>query len=770
MPVVQEQSSSASPGVTPVPAPSSARVFLMIDSFETGGTERQFITLAKSLNPERFPVEIGCLQTGGPLRQFVTSARHFDLGGSLYGLRSWRTRMMLSRHLRRHRVQIAHGFDFYSNLALIPAARWAKTPVVIGSLRQLGDLLTPAQFRVQEFLFRRCDFVVCNSRAAAARLTNSGFPEAKIRVIGNALAPEFFQPASAIIPRSSGILRVGMIARMNAQYKNHDVFLRAAAKLAQSHPNSEFVLAGDGPLRQELETLCCELGIRERVYFLGDCRDVPSVLASLDVSVVPSDSESLSNAILESMAAGVPVVATQVGGNLELVGENRGLLVRCGDVDALAGALTQLFANPALRECLGSAGKDFAQTRFSTSHITAQYEALYSEILSAKLKKPATRTTVSRSCLRVAVVAPSLRYVGGQAVQADFLLRKWEGDPEIRTTFIPADPPFPSVLRWAARLPMLRTLIRAPFYWVSLWRGMRASDIVHIFSASYSSFLIATLPAWLVAKIQRKKTLINYRSGEARDHLRSSPLARAVLRRTDAIVTPNGYLVDVFAEFGLRALAIPNTVDASQFAFRQRVPLGPHLVCTRGFHPYYCIDVVVKAFAAVKKEFPAAQLDLVGGGPLEYQIRSLVAELKLPDVNFCGVATRNQIGEYYKRADIFINASRLDNMPVSVLEAFASGTPVVTTAPESMRYLVEHERTGLLSPTGDPEPLAQNVVRLLRDPALARKLIDNGLQQSRQYDWARVRQQWVQMYRELAPARLYTGSLDRAFTPDGIVD
>jgi glycosyltransferase involved in cell wall biosynthesis len=162
------------------------------------------------------------------------------------------------------------------------------------------------------------------------------------------------------------------------------------------------------------------------------------------------------------------------------------------------------------------------------------------------------------------------------------------------------------------------------------------------------------------------------------------------------------------------------------------------------------VDVVVRAFAEVLKEFPEARLDLVGGGPQESQIKGLVAKLGLAGVNFCGVATRQEIGRFYNQADIFINASCLDNMPVSVIEAFAAGTPVVSTAPESMPYLVDHERTGLLSPVGDEHALARNVIRVLRDPELANRLALNAHEESQRYSWPAVREQWIEVYRSLS--------------------
>lgn len=354
--------------------------------------------------------------------------------------------------------------------------------------------------------------------------------------------------------------------------------------------------------------------------------------------------------------------------------------------------------------------------------------------------------------IKVALVGPSLRYVGGQSAQADLLLRLWQNDPEIEAKFIAVDPPFGAVFRWAENVRGVRTVLREPLYFRDLWRGLAEVDIAHVYSASYWSFLLAPAPAWFLSRLRGKKTLINYHSGEARDHLRRFRSGRFVLSRVDEIVVPSPYLVDVLREFHLHATAIPNLVDLSQFRYRERNPPRPHLVCTRGFSTYYSVDVVIRAFAEVKNSYPNAVLDLVGGGPLENDVRKLVADLNLAGVNFAGVATRQEIGKYYDRADIFINASWLDNMPVSIIEAFGAGTPVVTTSPECMPYIVDHGRTGLLSPVGDEKALASNVVRLLREPGLAATLANNAYEESKKYRWEAVREQWIETYRELESA------------------
>jgi glycosyltransferase involved in cell wall biosynthesis len=516
---------------------------------------------------------------------------------------------------------------------------------------------------------------------------------------------------------------------------------------------------GDGPLRPELEREAGELGLSGRVKFLGERQDIAAILASADVSVLPSTSESLSNVILESMAARVPVIASRVGGNPELVTSDRGILVTPGDEQALVAAIERLLRDSSLRAEFGRSARKFAESDFTIAAVRQRYEELYTELLARKESRKSgpsigLEDSSRTKRLRVAIVAPSLRYVGGQSAQADSLLANWKNDPAVKADLIPIDPLFPPGLKWAESIPLLRTILREPIYLFSLWRGLREPDIVHVFSASYWSFLLAPSPAWMMARALGKRTLIHYHSGEARDHLRRSRAARHVLARVDRLVVPSGYLADVFREFGLAAQVVPNTVDWSQFRFRIRKPLRPYLVCTRGFHSYYRADLVVGAFAEVQREFPDARLDLIGQGPLEQEIRGLARDLKLTGVNFAGVASRQKIGEFYDAADIFINASSLDNMPVSILEAFACGTPVVSTAPDGIRHLVEHERTGLLSEPGDARALAENVIRLVRDPDLCSQIVLNAYEESRRYCWTEVRGQWIEIYESLAKQTL----------------
>ena len=145
-----------------------------------------------------------------------------------------------------------------------------------------------------------------------------------------------------------------------------------------------------------------------------------------------------------------------------------------------------------------------------------------------RLGGPVSESNSKTKRVRVKIVAPSLRYVGGQAVQADLLLRLWKNDPDFDVSFLAVDPPLPALLAWAEHIPGLRTILREPIYFWHLWRGLKDADIAHSFSASYWSFLLAPAPAWFFAKLRGAKTIIDYRSGEAR-HLQRFRSGKFVL-------------------------------------------------------------------------------------------------------------------------------------------------------------------------------------------------------------------------------------------------
>jgi glycosyltransferase involved in cell wall biosynthesis len=355
--------------------------------------------------------------------------------------------------------------------------------------------------------------------------------------------------------------------------------------------------------------------------------------------------------------------------------------------------------------------------------------------------------------IKVAVVAPSLRILGGQAVQAHRLLSAWRGDPDIDAWLVPVNPAPPALLGFAHRIKYVRTIVNELIYLPLLVRELARADVVHVFSASYSSFLLAPLPAMLVARGLNKPVVLNYRSGEAPDHLRRSAVARLALKRVDANVVPSRFLVDVFCGFGIEASVVPNIVDVERFRFRAREPLKPRLLSTRNFEPLYNIPATIRAFKIVQDQWPDASLTLVGGGRQEAELRALVAQLDLRNVRFVGRVRPDAIADYYADHDVYVQSPDIDNMPTSVLEAFASGLPVVSTEAGGVPAILTDGVHGLLAPVGDHGALAAHVLRLLADPDHARGLARAARATCDACTWPKVRDLWLRTYRDVIAAR-----------------
>jgi glycosyltransferase involved in cell wall biosynthesis len=351
--------------------------------------------------------------------------------------------------------------------------------------------------------------------------------------------------------------------------------------------------------------------------------------------------------------------------------------------------------------------------------------------------------------LRVAFVAPSLRILGGQAVQADRLLTAWSGDPQVDAWLVPVNPLPPRPLRPALSVKYLRTIVTELTYLPLLVRELRRADVVHVFSASYTSFLLAPLPALLIARALGKPVVLNYRSGEAPDHLRRSAVARWALRRVDRNIVPSRFLVDVFRQFDIDADVIPNIVDRERFAFRQRGELRPRILCTRNFDPLYNVACTIRAFAVIQQRRPAASLTLVGGGAGEAALRQLVARLGLRQVTFAGRIEPRAIARCYADHDIYLQSPDIDNMPTSIIEAYASGLAVVSTEAGGIPAILTHGVHGLLAPLDDHETLASHVLSLLDDPERAGRLVRAGLRATDACTWSAVREQWLRAYRSV---------------------
>lgn len=354
-------------------------------------------------------------------------------------------------------------------------------------------------------------------------------------------------------------------------------------------------------------------------------------------------------------------------------------------------------------------------------------------------------TRAAAPAIRVMLVAPSLDILGGQGVQAQALAEGLRRDG-YRVEFLPVNPRFPCWLGRLRRYRYLRTLVNQMLYLPSLAK-LRHADVVHVFSASYWSFLLAPAPAMLAARLLGKRTLLHYHSGEAEDHLtRWGIWVHPWLHLAHEIVVPSEYLRRVFARFGYRATVVRNVLPPARFHYRDRMPLRPRLLSIRNFEPHYGVDVVIRAFALLKLRFPEASLVVAGYGPEKSRLRRLAASLCVSGIHFAGRVEPVRVPQLYDEADIFLNAALIDNQPVSVLEAFAAGLPVVSTGVGDLANMLQGGAAGCLVPPGDALALADAVIGLLQEPQRALRLSRHAHAEAAKFTWSGVRGQWAAAY------------------------
>jgi glycosyltransferase involved in cell wall biosynthesis len=276
--------------------------------------------------------------------------------------------------------------------------------------------------------------------------------------------------------------------------------------------------------------------------------------------------------------------------------------------------------------------------------------------------------------------------------------------------------------------------------------ALARADVVHVFGAAYAAFLAAPLPALLAARAFRRPVVLNYHNGEASDHLRHSPIARAAIRAADRVVVPSQYLVNVLSRFGVSATPIANIIDLERFRYRERVPIRPRLLSTRNLHALYNVACTVRAFRLIQDRWPDASLTIAGGGPQEPMLRSLVATLRLDHVSFVGRVAPADIAAYYASHDIYIQSPNADNLPNSVFEAFASGLPVVSTEAGGVPAMLRYGDFGSLAPVDDHRALAKQVLHLLDEPEHARRTARAAYESCRTFSWPSVRREWLRVY------------------------
>jgi glycosyltransferase involved in cell wall biosynthesis len=375
---------------------SRRRVFYLLDSFNIGGTETQAVELSRRMDPARYDITLACLRKEGPLIEKLNGSSvkvvEFHPKGGIDSPRGLYQLARMVAFLRRGRFDVVHAHDLWSNMIGVVAGKFACVPVIVTSQR---DLSHDAWYKSS-----RKKWLRRAQRASSAVLTNSGMireglvreeglPAAKVRVIYNGVDLDGFQSMPSararLFPGMERAKLVVLVGNMHTEVKGHPTLIAAAPGIASRCPEVCFVLVGDGEMRRDFELATENAGVSPHFVFCGRRNDVSAILASCDIAVLPSVAEGMPNAVLEYMAAGLPVVATAVGGNLEVIEDGvTGLLVPPGDAVALGNAVARLLENPVLAQRLAQNGRGLVERKFSFERLTREVGQLYEELLLAK--------------------------------------------------------------------------------------------------------------------------------------------------------------------------------------------------------------------------------------------------------------------------------------------------------------------------------------------------------------------------------------------------
>lgn len=307
---------------------------------------------------------------------------------------------------------------------------------------------------------------------------------------------------------------------------------------------------------------------------------------------------------------------------------------------------------------------------------------------------------------------------------------------------------------WIASVRGARALFRLLPYLLRLWRDTADADVVHVMANSGWAWHLFAAPAIWIAALRKRPVIVNYRGGDAAPFFaRQFRWVRPTLQRASTIVVPSGFLGAVFAKFGIPTTVVPNIINLSSFRPSGARVTPPHFIVTRNLEPIYDIGTAIRAFAIVAQRHGDATLTIAGSGPSRADLERLVDQLGVAGrVRFTGRLDNKELPDLYRSASVAVNASLVDNMPISLLEAMASGVPIVSTNVGGVPYMVADGESALLVPPKDAEAMAAAMCRLIDDEPLASRLVARATGSIGQYAWPEVRERLFGAYAQARQA------------------
>ena len=713
------------------------------------------------------PVDKATVRTGGIQSVWKWVSRHlpnalFEFAEIAYNVPAW---WRLRREFSTQRFDIVYErYAFYMLAGAVLAHRHG-IPFVLEANEVSGieHRARPQSFpkicsRFERSLFARCTSIHTVSSHLKKRILRQQVDETRVHVVANAFDLEKVhgQTRKPSLAQQYGLSdkKVFGFVGWFDHWDRLDFLLEVFAGLRPRHPTARLLLIGDGPVTPTLRAKTIKLGLQDVVVFTGAVprKQVLDYISLLDIAVLPHSNNFGSPVVMfEFMGLRIPVVAPRLEPILDVQRDgDTALLFDPLDHTQCGAAIERLLESEPLRhELAGRAWEKLAALHTWERNASRILESaglagstpangLAMSSLTTQMHRggaaPAADEARRPSVCLVAELPPP---TGGMAVQAqrlaDSLRSEGHKVVNVRSNALA----YASALR---RVKYLRGAINLGMFLAQLLWRLPQAQVVHVFSTSNLSFFLFTFPPVLLGRLMRRRVVIHYHGGGAGEFLDHwSWLVVPVLRAGHVLIVPSGFLVEVFLQRGLVALPIANTLALERFQYAVRDPLLARVLIARHLRPPYNVACGLRAFARVAKQVPEASLTVAGAGVERLELEQLCRDLGIADqVRFVGNVDNDHMRSLFDASHIYLNSSQVDNQPVSILEAFACGLPVVSTAVGGIPYMVSHGEDGLLAPDDDDAALGSFMLQLLTDPTLARKLCENGHRRVQQYTWARV--------------------------------
>lgn len=781
-------------------------IVYIIDNFKVAGAQGHLFKLVSALTTKNYSLQIVSLGANDEnlIKDIIVPVTNLKMD-CIWKLSFWLDFFRLINFLSKRKPSIVHTYLNTSNVFGVLAAKIAHVPIIISSRRDLGQFRSGIIGFLERFTARLSDKVVCVSEAARKHcVEREGIPAHKTEVIYNGVEVSNFLKLKAddrkLTTEDSYV--VGIIATMDRVEKGHREFIEAASLVLKVISSIEFLLIGDGPLRNSLQSIVHSLQLDEKIKFLGKRNDIAELLLTMDISVNASYSEGMSNTILESMAVGVPVVATAVDGNLETVIDGQtGILVPVKEPKAMAQEIIKILSDKELAKQMGHNARKLVEEKFTLEQMVQNYIELYDKLVIAKEDNPRSSLPASalwRVCSSVSNLCPSVSsnsrqfaldsrksvFKVGYVVSLFpcwsetfildeilaltnrgidiniFSIRKdlekftqEKAKPYIKLTIygnlvkciaycvlsIAFRPITIISLFWMVIRSKHKNLKELLKYIWCIFLGAYFSRIAKSHKLSHIHAHFATYPAFTALVISKLTRIPFTFTAHAHDIFLEKPLLKNVTQEAKAVVAISDYNRNYIADYCSNGVAskirvIHCGIDLNDF--NQTIKTGVNrkktivsigrLTKMKGF------EYLIRALHKIKDKINF-ECHIIGEGPLKSALQKLINNLGMQELIFLeGVKDSKSVKAILKQSDLLVVPSiwsdkdGQDGIPVALMEAMASGIPVIASNISGIPELVIDRETGLLVEPKNEQVLAEKMLEVLTDKELQSRLAVAG--------------------------------------------